>query len=595
MRARDRVLDALSSRGCAVRGKSAQCPAHEDRAPSLSIGRRKDGNGVVLNCHAGCAPEDVVQALGLTMQDLFDEPLQERARPEVVAEYPYVDEHGQLLLTVKRLEPGYDGERKTFRQFGPNGRPGIKGIRRVLYRLPEVLAAAQAGGTVFVVEGEKDADNLAAQGACATTSIGGAGKWNDAYTTALRGAGEVIVVRDRDDPGRRHAEQVAASVQGAGVAVRILEPAKGKDVSDHLAAGLGFEDLLPYDQQQDTEHQDDEPETSTAEPEAPVERFPSLDWHAAFATDFSRIEWLPGKFMERGQQVSFVADGKVGKSLFAHEWLWRCVTGRSFLGDERREPLRVLYFDRENGLRDIVTRMQSLGASPDELRGGFDYRMFPKFSGGLDAAPIAVAELLAIVDEVAPDIVILDTVSRFISGKENDSDTWLQLYGRVHAPLKDRGIACGRLDHMGKDSEKGSRGSSAKSQDVDHVWEMTRLVEDHSVQDGIETVITQIKMKRTHTRTGLGDDLLHITRRGRKGPSGMWLPGETRHALTDPGTAQAQVQQVQHFVDQLTLLNAPTNLGRDKLKDWAAAKGLVLPGKNDTLSEVVRRFKEAQR
>lgn len=590
MRARDRVLDALQNRGCVVRGKSAQCPAHEDRAPSLSIGRRKDGNGVVLNCHAGCAPEDVVTALGLTMQDLFDEPLEKQVRPEVVAEYPYVDERGELLLTVKRLEPGYGGERKTFRQFAADGKPKVSGIRRVLYRLPEVLAAAQAGGTVFVVEGEKDADSLASTGAVATCNIGGAGKWRDEYTAALRGVGEVVVIADRDDPGRRHAVQVAESVRASGIPVCILEPAKGKDVTDHLVAGLAFDDLLPYDEHQEQPEQVDETDADAA-----PERFPSLDWHTAFATDFSRIDWLPGRFMERGQQVSFVADGKVGKSLFAHDWLWRCVTGRSFLGDERREPLRVLYFDRENGLRDIVTRMQSLGAGPDDLAGRFDYRMFPKFSGGLDAAPIAVAELLAIVDEFGPDIVVLDTVSRFISGKENDSDTWLQLYGRVHAPLKDRCIACARLDHMGKDSDKGSRGSSAKSQDVDHVWEMTRLVEDHSTQDGIETVITQIKMKRTHTRTGLGDDLLHITRRGRKGPSGMWLPGETRHELTEAGTVQQQAQQVQHYVDQLTILGAPTNIGRDKLKDWAGAKGLVLPGKNDTLSEIVRRYKEAQK
>ncbi|MCT7353619.1 toprim domain-containing protein [Streptomyces sp. 15-116A] len=278
MRARDRVLDALSSRGCSVRGKSAQCPAHEDRSPSLSIGRRKDGNGVVLNCHAGCAPEDVVAALGLTMQDLFDEPLEKRERPQVVAQYPYVDEHGQLLLTVKRLEPGYDGQRKTFRQYAPDGKPKVSGIRRVLYRLPEVLATAKAGGTVFIVEGEKDADNLAAQGACATTSIGGAGKWNDAYTTALRGAGEVIIIRDRDDPGRRHAEQVAASVRAAGIAVRILEPAKGKDISDHLAAGLGFDDLLPYD-----EHQDDFEQTPEGDADAPAEpedRLPSAFWNA---------------------------------------------------------------------------------------------------------------------------------------------------------------------------------------------------------------------------------------------------------------------------------------------------------------------------
>lgn len=325
------------------------------------------------------------------------------------------------------------------------------------------------------------------------------------------------------------------------------------------------------------------------------ERSPRLDWYEAFNTDFSQVDWLPGKFMERGQQVALVGDGKVGKTLFAHDWLWRTVTGRSFLGDERRDPMRVLYFDRENSLRDIVTRMQAFGAKPVDLQERFDYRRFPRFSGGLDAAPIAVAELMEMVDESKPDIVVLDTVSRFIEGKENDSDTWLALYRRVHVPLKDRGVAGVRLDHMGKDTDRGSRGSSAKSQDVDHVWEMTRTDENHQHDDGVHTVTTQIRMKRTHTRTGIGDDTLNITRRGRKGASGLWLPGETRHELSDPGTIRQQAQQVAHYVDQLALLNAPTNLGRDKLKDWARVKGLELPGKSDTLSEIVRAYKEAQR
>lgn len=350
--------------------------------------------------------------------------------------------------------------------------------------------------------------------------------------------------------------------------------------------GIDWGDLDSYDTPTDAAEE---------APQEAAERFPRLDWHTAFATDFSQVDWLPGRFIERGQQVAIVGDGKVGKTLFVHDWLWRAVTGRSFLGDERRPPLRVLYFDRENGLRDIVTRMQALGATPEDLVDRFDYRMFPKFSGGLDAAPIAVAELLAIVDEVEPDIVVLDTVSRFIAGKENDSDTWLQLYGHVHAPLKARCIACARLDHMGKDSERGSRGSSAKSQDVDHVWEMTRLTETHETEGDAETVTTQIKLKRTHTRTGIGDDLLHLTRRGRKGPNGMWLPGGTRHELTDPGVARQQAQQVQHFVDQLVQLGAPTNVGRDRLKEWAATKGLILPGNATALAQITAGFKAAQR
>ncbi|MFP8882621.1 AAA family ATPase [Streptomyces mangrovi] len=358
-------------------------------------------------------------------------------------------------------------------------------------------------------------------------------------------------------------------------------------LSDPAAAGRSAGLWLPGDPQEDS------PEPNQQDPGK--DRFPSLDWQQAFATDFSVIDWLPGRFMERGQQVAIVGDGKVGKTLFAHDWLWRAVTGRSFLGDERHDPLRVLYFDRENGLRDVVTRMQALGATPAELAGRFDYRMFPKFSGGLDAVPTAVAELMSIVDETQPDIVIFDTVSRFIAGKENESDTWLQFYGRVHAPLKDRCIACARLDHMGKDSERGSRGSSAKSQDVDHVWEMTRLTEDHAREGDVETVVTQIKMKRTHTRTGLGDDLLHITRRGRKGPSGMWLPGETRHELSDPGTVRQHAQQIQHFVDQLVKMGVPPHLGRDRMKEWAAERGLNLPGKDATLSEITRAVKATLR
>lgn len=241
----ERVVQALNAHGSKGRGNSWQCPAHDDGSPSLSIGHRQDRKGVVLYCHAGCEAEDVAAALGLAMTDLFDEPLERRERPQEVARYDYCDEHGELLLTVKRLEPGYDGERKTFRQYRADGSAGVSGVRRVLYRLPEVLATAKAGGPVFVVEGEKDADNLAATGATATCSIGGAGKWRDDYVTSLKGAGEVLIIADKDDPGRKHAAQVAASVTKAGIPFRVFEAAKGKDVSDHLAHGLGYEDLVP--------------------------------------------------------------------------------------------------------------------------------------------------------------------------------------------------------------------------------------------------------------------------------------------------------------------------------------------------------------
>lgn len=325
----------------------------------------------------------------------------------------------------------------------------------------------------------------------------------------------------------------------------------------------------------------------------PVDRFPRLDWYAAFATDFTQIDWLAGRFMERGQQVAVVGDGKVGKTLLVHDWLFRAVTGRTFLGDDRRTPIKVLYFDRENSLRDIVTRMQAFGATPEDLA-HFDYRMFPKFSGGLDEADVAVLELMRIVQDTRPDLVVLDTVSRFIAGKEDKADTWLQFYRRIHAPLKAAGVACVRLDHMGKDAERGSRGSSAKSQDVDHVWELTRTDEKTTTEGDCEVVATSIRMKRTHTRTGIGRDVINIVRRGVKGPDERWMDGQTRHELADPRAVRQQEQEIQLWVDQLLMAGAPKGMGRDKLKDWALGKGIVLPGNTTTLSQIVREVKTRQ-
>lgn len=69
-----RVLEALVARGLRFRetrdGFSAQCPAHEDRHPSLSIADGDDGRALLF-CHAGCAFADILAALGLDATDAF--------------------------------------------------------------------------------------------------------------------------------------------------------------------------------------------------------------------------------------------------------------------------------------------------------------------------------------------------------------------------------------------------------------------------------------------------------------------------------------------------------------------------------------------
>jgi Protein of unknown function (DUF3987) len=160
--------------------------------------------------------------------------------PKIVASYDYTDKAGKLLFQAVRYEPGIDGKKNTFRQRQPNGRGGwidnIKGVRLVLYRLPE-LAKASAIRSVYIVEGEKDAETLRVQELLATTNAMGAGKWRDEYSEHLRGR-HVLILPDDDQPGRDHADKVKKSLSGVAASVIIVElpglPEKG-DVTDWFA------------------------------------------------------------------------------------------------------------------------------------------------------------------------------------------------------------------------------------------------------------------------------------------------------------------------------------------------------------------------
>jgi hypothetical protein len=224
------VLSALGDR-VARQGNEyrAKCPSHEDRQASLMFRQGDDGR-VLLKCHAGCETSSVVEAMGLKMSDLFPEEAPRERR--VVATYEYRNADGVLQFRKLRYEP------KGFAIQNAAGGWTLEGWERVLYRMPQ-LRAADADDPVFVVEGEKDADNLAKLGLVATTNFDGAGKWRENYADALRGR-HVVILPDNDKPGLEHAANVAKALEGHAVSVRIVRLpglAEKGDVSDWLAAG----------------------------------------------------------------------------------------------------------------------------------------------------------------------------------------------------------------------------------------------------------------------------------------------------------------------------------------------------------------------
>lgn len=222
-------------------GWKAKCPAHNDGTPSLLIREGDDGR-TLLHCHAGCTPQAICAAIGLRLADLFP-PRAARSSSgnHIVATYDYEDRDGKLLFQVVRYAP------KDFRQRRPDATSTsgwtwkTAGVHRVPYRLPELIAAVAEGRPIYIAEGEKDCLELVTAGFAATCNAGGAGKWPRDFAGYLKSA-SVVIIADRDAPGRKHAQAVAENLFGSAASIRVLElpDTNGKpvkDAADFFAAG----------------------------------------------------------------------------------------------------------------------------------------------------------------------------------------------------------------------------------------------------------------------------------------------------------------------------------------------------------------------
>lgn len=376
------VLGKLQGVKASGDGWTAKCPAHPDERNSLSVGNGEDGR-VLVHCHAGCSYEAVCAALGMTRND----------SRRVVASYDYCDEQGNLLYQSVRYEP------KGFSQRRPEGAGWsykLNGVRRVPYRLPELLAA-DSRKTVFVVEGEKDADRLAALGCVATTNAGGAGKWRAEFN-GFFAARDVVVIPDNDEPGLKHARQVAQSLSGSASSVRILElpnlPPKG-DVSDWLDAGGTAEALqslagaAPLSRQQE------------AEPSLRIVRMADVQPET--------IRWLWYPYIACGKLTILEGDPGLGKSWLTCALACAVTRGRGLPNAEPFGPGVVLMLSAEDGLGDTLRpRLDAVGA--DTARVFALAEPLTLDDGGL-------LRLEAAIIEHKPDLVVIDPLFAFTGGK----------------------------------------------------------------------------------------------------------------------------------------------------------------------------------
>jgi hypothetical protein len=328
----------------------ARCPCHEDSDPSLSIGQPTPGGAVLINCHAACATQQIVERRGLTMADLFPpRPTRETKRGRVeVASYDYCDADGKLVFQAVRFEP------KDFRQRRPDGNGGwiwnVSGCPKLLYRLPELIAA-NAEKPVFVVEGEKDVDRLQSIGVLATCNTGGAGKWKADHAAPLAGR-NVIILPDNDDPGRKHAQQAYKSLAGKAASVKIVElpglPPKG-DISDWLDCGGTAEQLIALSE-------NSAPAEVDAAAVEPVRVISSAEF---FAANYRR-DYIIEEILTAGEPAFIGGRPKTLKTSIACDAVMSIGTGSQFLGRFNTSRRRCAFISSESGdytLQDMARRI----------------------------------------------------------------------------------------------------------------------------------------------------------------------------------------------------------------------------------------------
>lgn len=353
---RELVLPKLDGVRPSAGAFMARCPAHDDGRASLSVAAGKE-HPVVFHCHAGCDRDAILDAIGLTWDQLCT-PREDEQQPEgewtpagpAVAVYDYVDEQGTLLFQVCRTADKHFFQRVPDSSKKTGWAWKLGDTRRVLYRLPRLVEAMDDGRRVWIVEGEKDVQTLERHGEVATCCPMGAGKWRpefDAYFLEL----DVTIVADRDTPGEKHARTVAAALTGVAKSVRIVEAAGGKDATDHFEAGRTLDEFV---------------QTWSDQPAEPPRLAPDLWEFLAVADD--AYDWVVPGLLERGDRLVWTGFEGLGKSMFIRQLAVAVAAGLDPFLFAEFEPQRVLVIDCENSERQSRRKFRPLAQASIDAR-----------------------------------------------------------------------------------------------------------------------------------------------------------------------------------------------------------------------------------
>ena len=448
----------------------ARCPAHDDKAASLSVTSRQDG-AILLYCHAGCEVSDILSAMGLEMRDLYPapQPSATTARGQE-AEYIYRDRAGNQILKKTRLR-NPDGSKSFCWKHYANGQweTGRAGITPPLYGTETI----RAGERLYVVEGEKDADTMHRLGLpCVSLADGASSKWHEDYSHSFADL-DVYIVPDNDTPGADYAKMIAGHLLGVAKTVSILDlaaiwaeiPPKG-DISDYAqAAG----DAKTRDALRDMVRR-----------AVPFQQPKSNGFLSCFQTldcfVEEEAEWLVPNLIPKEQITTFAADGGLGKTTVWCNLLAAISAGKPCFLDPPgyiRKPELVAFLTTEDSVgKKLKRKLREAGADESNI-------ITPDFAkdttGQLRKLKFGTPELAAFIRLFHPAVCVFDPVQSFVPATINMGSR--NAMRDCMAPLIELGEETGTtfiiVCHTNK--RKGAYGRDRLADSAD-IWDISRSV-----------------------------------------------------------------------------------------------------------------------
>lgn len=171
-----------------------------------------------------------------------------------------------------------------------------------------------------------------------------------------------------------------------------------------------------------------------------------------------------------------------GKSLFLLNLMWAASLGQDFGPASIDQTTRVLYLDHESSEPTLAERIAEceamLGPMPDSMT------IWGKSVSdlGLDfTQQDGIARLDALLDEVKPEVVVIDTVREAWAGmEENSPHAWLKV-NQLALACRNAGLAVVLVHHRNKPNQQGigrEAGSTAQLKDLDTQIFITKIIED---------------------------------------------------------------------------------------------------------------------